>query len=99
MGYPRGPHHGRYGHEGAAEPDDVARRVARHQLEMAVRHICAELGARYRLYREGLPGTPDLVFVSRGLILLVHCCFWHRNAGCGLTTPPKICPTFWRAKF
>ncbi|WP_281253071.1 hypothetical protein [Luteimonas chenhongjianii] len=35
--------------------------------ELIVRRIAHRLGARFRLHRKDLPGTPDLVFPSRRL--------------------------------
>lgn len=67
--------------------------------ELVVRRLCTALGARYRLHRNDLPGTPDLVFRSRGLIVFVHGCFWHRHASCRLATTPKTRAGFWRKKF
>jgi DNA mismatch endonuclease (patch repair protein) len=67
--------------------------------EIVVRRLCTALGARYRLHRSDLPGTPDLVFRSRGLIVFVHGCFWHRHASCSLATTPKTRTGFWRKKF
>lgn len=34
-------------------------------------------GYRYR-FGHGLPGKPDLVFVSRRVVIFVDGCFWHR---------------------
>lgn len=45
--------------------------------EMTVRSIVHGMGFRYRLHRRDLPGTPDLVFSTRGKIIFVHGCFWH----------------------
>lgn len=45
--------------------------------EMTVRSTLHALGFRYRLHSKDLPGTPDLVFPSRGKVLFVHGCYWH----------------------
>ena len=45
--------------------------------ELTVRRLLTDLGARYRLHRADLPGSPDIVFPSRRLALFVHGCFWH----------------------
>ncbi|WP_336510016.1 hypothetical protein [Agrobacterium tumefaciens] len=44
---------------------------------MVVRHLI-HLGYRYRLHRPGLPGKPDLVFLSRMAVIFVHGCSWHQ---------------------
>ena len=48
--------------------------------------------------RRTLPGCPDLVFRSRHKVILVHGCFWHRHAGCGLARMPKSRLEFWKPK-
>jgi DNA mismatch endonuclease (patch repair protein) len=67
--------------------------------EMLVRRLAHALGYRFRLHRRGLPGTPDLVFPARGVVIFVHGCFWHRHVDCRHTTTPKTRAAFWRAKF
>ncbi|HXM43256.1 MAG TPA: very short patch repair endonuclease [Bryobacteraceae bacterium] len=68
--------------------------------EMAVRRLVHGMGYRYRLHVTGLPGRPDIVFPSRGKIIFVHGCFWHRhsNPGCNLARLPKSRLDFWRTK-
>jgi DNA mismatch endonuclease (patch repair protein) len=67
--------------------------------EMRVRKAAHAMGLRYALHKKGLPGTPDVAFVSRKLALYVHGCFWHRHDGCRLASTPKSNAEFWRAKF
>lgn len=67
--------------------------------ELAVRTMAHRLGARFRLYRKDLPGTPDLAFPSRKLCIFVNGCFWHRHAGCRLATIPSSNVAFWQTKF
>lgn len=67
--------------------------------ELAVRRLAYRLGARFRLHRTELPGTPDLVFPSRRLCIFVNGCFWHRHQGCRLATMPSSNVTFWQEKF
>ncbi|TIX20101.1 MAG: very short patch repair endonuclease, partial [Mesorhizobium sp.] len=57
--------------------------------EMKVRSALHAAGLRYRLHVKGLPGTPDLVFPRRKVVVFVHGCFWHRHPGCHLATTPK----------
>jgi len=66
--------------------------------ELLVRRIVHGMGYRYRLHVRDLPGYPDLVFPSRGKIIFVHGCFWHRHGTCRLTRWPKSKLKFWRPK-
>jgi DNA mismatch endonuclease (patch repair protein) len=67
--------------------------------ELAVRRLLHRLGARFRLHRRDLPGTPDIVLPGRRLVILVHGCFWHRHPGCRFAYMPKTRIEFWRTKF
>ncbi|WP_315727629.1 very short patch repair endonuclease [Bradyrhizobium sp. SZCCHNS2015] len=67
--------------------------------ELVVRSLAHSLGYRFRLHRRDLPGSPDIVFISRRKIILVHGCFWHRHTGCPKSTTPKTRREFWQAKF
>jgi DNA mismatch endonuclease (patch repair protein) len=66
--------------------------------ELAVRRAAHALGARFRLHRRDLPGTPDLIFPSRRKVILVHGCFWHQHPGCRLAAQPKSRPEYWLPK-
>lgn len=66
--------------------------------EMRVRKALHAAGLRYRLHDKKLPGTPDLVFSSRSLVLFVHGCFWHRHEGCSAGRLPKTRQDFWGPK-
>jgi DNA mismatch endonuclease (patch repair protein) len=66
--------------------------------EMLVRRLVHAMGYRYRLHRRDLPGSPDLVFVSRRKVIFVHGCFWHRHSGCRLARLPKSRLDFWLQK-
>lgn len=67
--------------------------------EMRVRKAAHAMGLRYALHKKGLPGTPDVAFVSRRVALYVHGCFWHRHEGCRLASTPKSNAEFWQSKF
>lgn len=67
--------------------------------EMAVRRLLHGLGYRYNLHRRDLPGTPDIVFSSRRLIILVHGCYWHRHRCKKGRSEPGTNHTFWQTKF
>ena len=46
--------------------------------ELVVRRTLRQLGyPGYRLHRKDLPGKPDIVFVGRRKVILIHGCFWH----------------------
>lgn len=65
--------------------------------ELIVRHLLFSLGYRFRLHRRDLPGTPDIVFPSRGRAIFVNGCFWHSH-GCRIGQPPKSKLEFWAPK-
>lgn len=66
--------------------------------EMRVRRALHAAGLRYRLHDRRLPGTPDLVFPSRRVVVFVHGCFWHRHEGCSAARMPKSRLEFWAPK-
>ena len=66
--------------------------------EMTVRRLVHRLGYRYALHRKDLPGSPDLVFVSRRKIIFVHSCYWHMH-NCRLGQVVTATRTeFWQGK-
>ncbi|MBW0145780.1 very short patch repair endonuclease [Sphingomicrobium clamense] len=67
--------------------------------EIKLRKGLWALGFRYRKNVKTLPGTPDLVLRKYNAAIFVHGCFWHRHAGCRLTTTPATRTDFWREKF
>lgn len=78
----------------------MSRVAGKHTLpEMRVRRAAHALGYRFRLHRRDLPGTPDLVFPRRKLVLFVHGCFWHRHVDCSKASTPKSRTEFWQQKF
>jgi DNA mismatch endonuclease (patch repair protein) len=66
--------------------------------EMRVRQALHATGLRYRLHDRRLPGSPDLVFPSRRIVVFVHGCFWHRHEGCAAARMPKSRLEFWEPK-
>ena len=66
--------------------------------ELRVRQFLHKHGLRYALHRKDLPGKPDLVFVSRKIVLFVHGCFWHGHEGCSTFRLPKTRRDWWRQK-
>lgn len=67
--------------------------------EKIVRTLFHGLGARFRLHRKDLPGSPDLLFPKHRLAVFVHGCFWHRHEGCKKASMPKTRVSFWSEKF
>lgn len=65
--------------------------------ERTVRSLLHSLGYRFRLHRKDLPGTPDIVFPSRRLVVFVHGCFWHGH-GCRIGKLPKSRLDYWEPK-
>jgi DNA mismatch endonuclease (patch repair protein) len=66
--------------------------------ELRVRKIAHRLGYRYRLARNDLPGSPDLVFASRRAVIFVHGCFWHGHETCRYGRPPRSNSSYWGPK-
>ena len=66
--------------------------------ELKVRKALTALGARYRLHRKDLPGSPDIVMPGRRLALFVHGCFWHGHDCKRGDRPPKANADYWTAK-
>ena len=65
--------------------------------EMMIRRMLHARGWRYRLHQRGLPGTPDIVFAGRKVVIFVHGCFWHGH-DCSLGRLPKTRTEFWAEK-
>src|SRR5689334_12239074 len=66
--------------------------------ELAVRKALTALGARYRLHRKDLPGSPDIVLPGRRLVVFVHGCFWHGHGFARGARAPKGNAGYWTAK-
>lgn len=66
--------------------------------ELKVRKALTTLGARYRLNRKDLPGTPDIVLPGRRLAIFVHGCFWHGHDCPRGSRTPKANREYWTAK-
>lgn len=67
--------------------------------ELRLRQALHARGFRFRLHAAELPGRPDIVLPRWRVVIQVHGCFWHRHAGCRLTTNPSHRQEFWEAKF
>jgi DNA mismatch endonuclease (patch repair protein) len=66
--------------------------------ELLIRRILTDLGARYRLHRKDLPGSPDVVMAGRRLAIFVHGCFWHGHDCARGSRTPKANRDYWLAK-
>jgi DNA mismatch endonuclease (patch repair protein) len=66
--------------------------------EIIVRKLLHSMGYRFRLHREDLPGTPDIVLPKYKKVIFVHGCFWHGHEGCPRAKLPKTNKEFWRVK-
>jgi DNA mismatch endonuclease (patch repair protein) len=84
----------------AAKRSDVMRRVKAKGTapELKVRRLLTGLGARYRLHRKDLPGSPDIVLPGRRLAIFVHGCFWHGHDCARGARVPKANRDYWIAK-
>lgn len=65
--------------------------------EMLIRRGLHSRGYRYRLHCGGLPGRPDMVFMSRRAAIFIQGCFWHGH-DCHLFKWPATRKEWWRNK-
>lgn len=66
--------------------------------EKIVRSFLHKLGFRFRLYKKGLPGTPDIVLPRYRAAIFVNGCFWHQHPGCPRSTIPLSNEEYWAPK-
>lgn len=66
--------------------------------EMVVRRFLHAKGLRYRLHERDLPGSPDIIFPGKKLVVFVHGCFWHQHPGCPASSRPKTNTEYWDKK-
>ena len=64
--------------------------------ELKVRKLLFGCGYRYRVHRDDLPGSPDVVFPSRRKAIFVHGCFWHGHPNCPRASLPRTRTEYWR---
>lgn len=66
--------------------------------ERVLREMLTGAGVHYRLHRNDLPGSPDIVVPSRQAVIMAHGCFWHSHQGCRFAARPATRSDFWEAK-
>ena len=67
--------------------------------EKVVRSLLHKMGYRFRLYRNDLPGKPDIVLPKYKTVIFIHGCFWHRHKRCKRCTTPSTNQAYWFKKF
>ena len=67
--------------------------------EVFVRSVLHRAGYRYALHAKDLPGKPDVVMRSRGLVVEVRGCFWHAHQDCPKFRMPSTRIGWWHEKF
>lgn len=65
--------------------------------EIIIRKLLYSLGYRYRLNKKGLPGSPDIVFISKRKAIFIHGCLWHGH-NCTRAKLPDANKEEWRNK-
>lgn len=66
--------------------------------ELLVRKLLHARGYRYRLHKRDLPGSPDIAFTSRKMVIFVNGCFWHGHACANGMRQPKTNVNYWQPK-
>ena len=66
--------------------------------ELTVRKLLFAKGYRYRIHRDDLPGSPDIVLPGRRKAIFVHGCFWHGHKNCIRASLPRTRFAYWQNK-
>ena len=66
--------------------------------ERKVRSALHADGYRFRIHAKELPGSPDIVFTRRRIVIFIHGCFWHSHSGCKQSQIPKTRSAYWVEK-
>jgi len=76
----------------------VANRSKNTKPEKQVRSMLHRAGYRFCIHGTDLPGTPDLVFRARQIVVEVRGCFWHGHGCHPLGLLPKSRTDYWHPK-
>lgn len=68
--------------------------------ELKIRRYLYNMGYRYRIHVNGLPGKPDIVFPTRKKVIFIHGCFWHQHEdrNCRFAHIPQTRQEYWLHK-
>lgn len=66
--------------------------------ELIVRSLLHNMGYRFRLHRNDLPGKPDITLPKYNKIIFVHGCLWHGHVDCPRAKRPTTNKKFWNEK-
>ncbi|HET54679.1 MAG TPA: DNA mismatch endonuclease Vsr [Ignavibacteria bacterium] len=66
--------------------------------ELIVRSTLHKMGYRFSLYRNDLPGKPDIILPKYKKIIFIHGCFWHGHKNCPRAKRPSTNSKFWEKK-
>jgi DNA mismatch endonuclease (patch repair protein) len=68
-------------------------------LEVGFRRALWAAGVRgYRKHVRALPGSPDLAFTSKKVVVFIHGCYWHRCPRCQKDAHFNTNAQFWHSK-
>lgn len=66
--------------------------------EKKVRSLLHNMGYRFRINQQTLPGKPDIVLKKFKTVIFVNGCFWHGHKNCSRSNIPKSNTTYWKKK-
>ncbi len=66
--------------------------------ELRVARLLRRSGVRYRRDVKRLPGRPDFLIASAGVVVFVHGCFWHGHTCPRGARVPKQNRKYWQEK-
>lgn len=66
------------------------------KIELLLRNELNKIKLRYKKHVHGLPGTPDIAFKKKKVVIFVDSCFWHGCRWHG--SMPASNRKFWLAK-
>jgi DNA mismatch endonuclease, patch repair protein len=67
--------------------------------EILIRQYLFSWGFRYKLHVKNLPGTPDIVFAPKRLIVFINGCFWHQHGNCKKKDGKSSLSEYWLNNF